>query len=337
MRRRWLRSWWFLSGLFLLLVTALILVVAFEPTYVVRGFLRREAFFRGRPTSYWREQMRGDGLRVQMLTVFTDRPDAVPVLLACLEDPEVKVRWTAANLIGRCGAPEQALPALRKALHDTSPKVRLNAVMAFGELGPAALPAVGDLLSLLEDAGREDADDTLRYCTDRSLWRIDVATASRAGGWRSFPSDKYHFLATFPTNPEENEREVETPMGPLVVHSFLARHRVMQCVVAVADHPLDLIEAPTDEERLNMARDCIEAMTGGKRIKDEPIFLDGLRGRELVVSVEEQWKVRSRLFYAGRRLYHVSVTYQERYLNQAAVDYFLNSFRILGPVEERKD
>jgi hypothetical protein len=43
-----------------LLLSALIgllLTAAFEPTYCVRGWLRGEAFFEGRPTSYWRSEI----------------------------------------------------------------------------------------------------------------------------------------------------------------------------------------------------------------------------------------------------------------------------------------
>jgi hypothetical protein len=37
-------------------VVCLAVAIWFEPTYCVRGWLRGEAFFDGRPTSYWRER-----------------------------------------------------------------------------------------------------------------------------------------------------------------------------------------------------------------------------------------------------------------------------------------
>jgi hypothetical protein len=37
-----------------------IAVVYFEPTHAVRGIVHREAFFNGRPTSYWRNVVEGD-------------------------------------------------------------------------------------------------------------------------------------------------------------------------------------------------------------------------------------------------------------------------------------
>jgi hypothetical protein len=37
---------------------------------------------------------------------------------------------------------------------------------------------------------------------------------------------------------------------------------------------------------------------------------------------------RSRLFWVGRKLYQVNVSYQPWYLNSKAADYFLDSFRL---------
>src|SRR5262249_49074911 len=44
----------------LLLIVAVILAVWFEPTGGLRAWLRGEAFYQGRPTSYWREIIRRD-------------------------------------------------------------------------------------------------------------------------------------------------------------------------------------------------------------------------------------------------------------------------------------
>ena len=47
---------WLTSALF----TGVLLAVYFEPTHCVRGWLWGEAFFDGRPTSYWRLAIRHD-------------------------------------------------------------------------------------------------------------------------------------------------------------------------------------------------------------------------------------------------------------------------------------
>jgi hypothetical protein len=43
--------------------------------------------------------------------------------------------------------------------------------------------------------------------------------------------------------------------------------------------------------------------------------------------------LRSRLFWVGRRLYQAQVAYQEKFLNEPAADYFLDSFRVVAPAE----
>jgi hypothetical protein len=50
MKKRW-------RYLFLFLLALLALAAWFEPTHVVRGWLRGEVFFEGRPVSYWRNEV----------------------------------------------------------------------------------------------------------------------------------------------------------------------------------------------------------------------------------------------------------------------------------------
>src|SRR5215475_11766171 len=56
------RTWIALLG-----VAGVLLAVYFEPTYCVRGWLRGEAFYDGRPTSYWRTVV-VDGLSIDWKT-----------------------------------------------------------------------------------------------------------------------------------------------------------------------------------------------------------------------------------------------------------------------------
>src|SRR5262245_43881198 len=50
--KRWLRNLvWLVEATFLLVV------IYFEPTHDVRGVLWREAFFNGKPTSWWRTEL----------------------------------------------------------------------------------------------------------------------------------------------------------------------------------------------------------------------------------------------------------------------------------------
>jgi hypothetical protein len=326
MKRR--RRLW-LGAAALLLVAALVAV--FEPTGMVRGLLRGEDFFRGRPTSYWREALRADGQAgtLSHVTVESFRgkwSSALPVLLACLKDPDRNVRWPAVNLLAHCSAPTpEILPPLRQALHDPDPEVRLQALLALGALGANARAAVPELAALYRDPQPQVA-----HFADRALWQIDVAAALKAGGWRPFGSKQRVFRAEFPAEPEQKEAPVMGQPGTRL-HSFVAFHLATRYTVAVAEYAPEYLEGSTDEQRLDAARDLLLFGVGGKLVREEPVELQGRKGREVVVEVEGVGVTRTRLFWVGRRLYQVNVTYQERFLIPEAAEHFLNSFRFASP------
>jgi hypothetical protein len=62
------RTW-----LLLVALTGVALAVYFEPSHCVRGWLWREAFFDGRPTSYWRGVIQSD-MHMDPDTYFKNQP-----------------------------------------------------------------------------------------------------------------------------------------------------------------------------------------------------------------------------------------------------------------------
>lgn len=75
--------------------------------------------------------------------------DAMPALVAALNDDDGKVREAAAHAIGLMGP--DALPTLIEMLRHDDKYVRRHAVWALGKLGPLARPALGDLCIALKD------------------------------------------------------------------------------------------------------------------------------------------------------------------------------------------
>ncbi len=61
------------------------------------------------------------------------------------------------------------IPRLLEAARDKDPRVRLDAVRALGELGPAAIDVVSDLLTLME----KDEDLGVRLEIASTLSKID--------------------------------------------------------------------------------------------------------------------------------------------------------------------
>src|SRR5437868_3119625 len=110
----------------LLLLIALIVVVAaaawFEPTHSVRGWVRGEPFFQGRSAGYWEERLLSPEPMEQARVpeaLESGKAAAVPVLIRLLDSPRQEVRWNAASILGKIGAPAaEAVPALLAKLDD---------------------------------------------------------------------------------------------------------------------------------------------------------------------------------------------------------------------------
>lgn len=79
---------------------------------------------------------------------YTRDPEAVPLLVDCLQNPDSETRIYALWALGAVGAPEARQP-LEAALRDTDPGIRKTAAFGLGELGePESISA---LLPVLQD------------------------------------------------------------------------------------------------------------------------------------------------------------------------------------------
>src|SRR5205823_2709359 len=138
MKKRWL--------LLIPLVLAVLAVAAWlEPTHSVRGWVRGEPFFKGRPASYWEAGLNDSDPKEQMRIpqeLEGGKAAAVPVLVHLLGSSSETVRALAASMLAKIGpAAEDAAPVLMERLEDPDPTVRAVAVQALGAIKPAD-PAV---------------------------------------------------------------------------------------------------------------------------------------------------------------------------------------------------
>jgi hypothetical protein len=196
MKRRWL---WLLL---LLLVGASLLHPSVHWRLI--GWVRGEAFYQGRPTTYWQQRIQ----EYQQLTederwsawndhwmrtvekllglppddyhpavLYHDDPATMPVRLELLRDANPDVRKAVALNIGVIGLPARpAIPILIDLLEDPDLSVQRTAANALMSYGPEeAKEAVPSLRQLLNhgDAGS-------RYWADRILQIIDPE-AAKAG------------------------------------------------------------------------------------------------------------------------------------------------------------
>jgi len=139
----------------------------FEPSGVLRGYLKGEKTFRNRPTTYWRRGLIDSDPAVQSRTLQSlekGGPEAVPVLIELLQtegrdDWEGgEVRRIAAEILGRFGPEARAaIPALVATLNDPDPHLRSVAALALGEIGPHTPEVCPALIGLLKTESRLSA------------------------------------------------------------------------------------------------------------------------------------------------------------------------------------
>jgi HEAT repeat protein len=144
----------------LVLVALLALgAVLLDPTCTLLGLLKRESFYRSRPTTYWKSALKDSNPSVHQETLSALKaggPAALPVLVELVRQPSsdwtvTEVRCTAADLLGGMGpSAREAAPALVEALRDPDQHVRSVAVTALGAIGADASVAVPALVALLK-------------------------------------------------------------------------------------------------------------------------------------------------------------------------------------------
>jgi HEAT repeats len=320
------RRIWLLLGFSLL---ALLLAALFEPNRIIIGIVRGEAFLDWRPTSYWREILLVDGQsgKVTEATVqIFKTPTAIPVLRECLDDPDRNVRWPATALLGRfvgrgISFTDRVFPSLKKALHDVDSEVRAHALHAVIEMGPNARSAVPDLIELLNDPEAQ-----IRFYADIGLWEADANKAMEAAGWKDYHFPMWDFLAKFPSPPKE-----KVTKDAREVYSFQAAQEVTQFIVAVVDFTEEEIGQLSEKERCDLDIEGFANAMGGKFQNKGSVEQNGLKGYEYSIEAEGlgvKGEMQFRLFWQGRRLYKIFVTFDRNFLNPLAAECFLNSFRL---------
>jgi HEAT repeats len=148
--------------------------------WAVWGWLRGEAFYRGRPASYWREEARGwdrwvvaagyegapDGGCFWCSTSWSRPPSPWQEWLGI--DVARLVPSRPANPPLLAGSPA-AVPVLTELLRDRDPKVRHMAAQGLGAVGQDARRVVPALLDVL----RDEPDKQVRYDLAVALSHID--------------------------------------------------------------------------------------------------------------------------------------------------------------------
>jgi HEAT repeat protein len=152
MRKRWLIS------LFIIIVACGALILAFPNALVVpMGFVKQEAFFDGKPTSYWVRALKKEGYLGHAppsgdigKTLREGGAQAVPVLCQIAENPEADLRMQALVTLDLIGGDvkseaKAAVPVLTSTIQKEEDVTRL--LVAGRALGKIDTPVAAELLS----------------------------------------------------------------------------------------------------------------------------------------------------------------------------------------------
>ena len=105
----------------------------------------------------------------------TDAEEVIEALIGCCQDPDPAVRLNAVEALGLKKGTADAARALGQALSDADDEVRFNASLSLARLGPAAEPALDDLIAALRDGNRY----TMGYAVE-AIERIGTEEAKDA-------------------------------------------------------------------------------------------------------------------------------------------------------------
>lgn len=175
-------------------VGAIVLVLSFmrdaHQVQTVPG--RGEILYRGHPASYWREQMRPEGVDRPRVLVGAGDPDAMPVMAELLRDEDESVRIHAAHSLSTIGPKvREVLPRIHVALRDPVPQVRMYAAVALGGVPPQD---DDDTVKPLAEA-LQDPEICVRIGAAKGLARMGPGARSSIPALEAALRDEDHYVA----------------------------------------------------------------------------------------------------------------------------------------------
>ena len=150
-------------------------------------------------------------------------------------------------------------------------------------------------------------------------------------GSKTFTSDEAGFSISFPGSPTQDAQNVNTPVGAIIMHTFMIEKSDSAYMVAYSDYPESLANQTPPDVILSGARDGAVANVQGRLVSEIFISLQGHLGREILIEAPAaEAFARVRIYLAGNRMYQIMAltsTQQESLADE--ITSYLNSFVIL--------
>ena len=148
----------------------------------------------------------------------------------------------------------------------------------------------------------------------------------------AFSSETGELRVETPAPFEETQQAIQTPVGPVEIHTFTAEAEDSAYVIAYSDYPSAIVEETNPQALLDSSRDGAVTNLGGTLLSEEAVEIDGYPGRSLVISTgaetDEPATISSRIYLVDNRLYQVLVVIPEGKNVEKAAAGFLESFAL---------
>lgn len=146
--------------------------------------------------------------------------------------------------------------------------------------------------------------------------------------WKEYRSNAGGYSVEAPGTVTESADKVSTAIGTITFHTAVSEGRTWGYASAYADFP-DWVISKDHKEMLTGARDGALHNVGGKLEKQTWIKLEGHQGLEIRFSVpDKKLKAKARIYLVKNRLYQVIAAQSEEGYDEAALDRYLESFRL---------
>ncbi len=124
--------------------------------------------------------------------------------------------------------------------------------------------------------------------------------------WKEFTSKEGRFSVSFPGTPKQQDRTLETPLGPVKTHDFVVQSDVSTYYLTYSEFPnIGPLTAGDQKEMLDSSRDRA-IRDGAKLISEADVSVGGTPAREFLAE-KNGMIVRARVVYSNGRLYNLII------------------------------
>ena len=146
--------------------------------------------------------------------------------------------------------------------------------------------------------------------------------------WKQFSPAGGGFSVLLPSDPTLEVQKAADGSEPKVYRLYPFLSNVRGMAVGFADQPKGAAGQRPATKILDESRDVSVVDLKGKLVSETPITLQGYPGRELTVSVPNNYMVRMRIYVVGQRKYSLMIVALAKNIDSPEARKFFESFQI---------